>query len=268
MRVHFAVYARGLRRHSTYRAATVAGVLTNSVFGAINAMVLLAVFAARPQINGYDATDAVTQVFVGQMLITVTMIISISPSLDLAERIRTGEVAGDLLRPIPLQGWWLAQDLGRATFGLVFRGLPTFLTGVVLFDVVVPDGVGRSLAFFASVLLAALVGFALRYLYSLCGFWMLDSRGIWAVNGLVGPVLAGMLLPLALFPPMIGDALRLSPWASMVQIPAEVLLGKDELSGGSVLGALALQSFWAAVLLGLGAWLTSVATRRVVIQGG
>ena len=268
VRVHFAVYARGLRRHSTYRAATVAGVLTNSVFGAINAMVLLAVFAARPRINGYDATDAVTQVFVGQMLITVTMIISIAPSLDLAERIRTGEIASDLLRPVSLQGWWLAQDLGRATFGLVFRGLPTFLVGVVLFDVVIPDGVGRSLVFLASVFLAALIGFALRYLYSLCGFWMLDSRGVWAINGLVGPVIAGMLLPLALFPPTIGDMLRLLPWACMVQIPAEILLGKDDLPGGGALGGLALQGLWAAVLFGAGTYLTSVATRRAVIQGG
>lgn len=268
MRVHFAVYARGLRRHSTYRAALVAGFITNSVFGVINAMVLLAVFSERPQINGYDASDAVTQVFVGQMLITVTMIVSTAPSLDLAERIRTGEVANDLLRPISLQGWCLAQDLGRSTCGFLFRGVPTFLVGVVLFDTVPPYEITGASAFLTSVVLAALVGFALRYLYSLCGFWMLDSRGVWAVTGLVGPILAGMILPLPLFPPAIGDVLRLLPWASMVQIPAEVLLGKEALPGGGVLSGLALQALWAAVLLGLGAWITATATRRVVIQGG
>ncbi|MBR8742237.1 ABC-2 family transporter protein [Nocardiopsis sp. MG754419] len=268
MRVHFAVYARGLRRHSTYRAALVAGLVTNSVFGAINAMVLLAVFSARPEINGYDATDAVTQVFVGQMLITVTMVISAAPSLDLADRVRTGEVAIDLLRPVSLQNWCLAEDLGRATFGFLFRGVPTFLVGVVLFGAVVPSGFVAASLFLTSVVLASLVGFALRYLYALCGFWMLDSRGVWAVSGLLGPVLAGMILPLPLFPPAVGDVLRLLPWASMVQIPAEILLGKESPTGGGVLGGLALQALWAALLLGLGAWLTSVATRRVVIQGG
>ena len=268
MRVHLAVYARGLRRHSTYRAALVAGLVTNSVFGAINAMVLIAVFSARPEINGYDASDAVTQVFVGQMLITVTMIVNTGPSLDLAERIRTGEVANDLLRPISLQGWCLAQDLGRATCGFLFRGVPTFLVGVVLFDAVVPYEVVAALAFLTSVVLAALVGFALRYLYSLCGFWMLDSRGVWAVTGLVGPVLAGMILPLPLFPPAIADVLRLLPWASMVQIPAEILLGKESLHGGGVLSGLALQALWVALLFGAGARVTATATRRVVIQGG
>jgi ABC-2 type transport system permease protein len=268
LRVHAAVYARGLRRHSTYRAALVAGALTNSVFGAINAMVLLAVFAARPEINGYDATDAVTQVFVGQALIAVTMIVNTAPSLDLAERVRGGDVATDLLRPVPLLGWWMAEDLGRATFTFLFRGVPTFCVGLLLFDVVVPDGAVQSVAVLLSVVLAAVIGFALRYLCSLSGFWLMDTRGLWMASGLVAPVAAGMLLPLALFPTALADVLRWLPWASMVQIPAEILLGKDSLPGGSAFGGLSLQLGWAVALLSLAAWLTGRATRRVVIQGG
>ena len=42
----------------------------------------------------------------------------------------------------------------------------------------------------------------------------------------------------------------------------------DTLPGGTVLGGLALQAWWAAALFGLGAWLTARATRRVVVQGG
>lgn len=264
MLVHGAVYARGLRRYSTYRAATLAGVLTNSVFGAINAMVLLALFAARPEINGYDATDAVTQVFIGQALIGVTLILS-GPSLDLSTRIRTGDVAMDLLRPVPLQSWWLAQDLGRATFAFAWRGVPTFAVGALLFDLAAPDA---PLATAVSLLLVAVLGFALRYLYTLAAFWILDVRGLWTLMGFVGPVAAGMLLPLTLFPAPVADVLRLLPWASLVQIPAEIYLGKDTLPGGSVLGGLALQSGWAFVLLALGAWMTGHATRKVVVQGG
>ncbi|OOC56236.1 MULTISPECIES: ABC transporter permease [Nocardiopsis] len=266
MRVHCAVYARGLRRYSTYRAATLAGILTNSVFGAISATVMLALFAARPQINGYDAGDAVTQVFVGQTLIAVVAVMG--PPLELGERVRSGDVGTDLLRPVSLQGWWLSEDLGRATFQLVFRGVPTFAVGALLFDLVLPADPVRWAAVLVSAVLAVLVSFSLRYLYELAGFWIMDSRGIWAVAGLLGPVAAGMLLPLTLFPPALADVLRLLPWASMVQIPAEILLGKDTLPGGTALGGLALQAGWAAALLALGAWTTDRATRRVVVQGG
>jgi len=266
LRVYFAVYALGLHRYSTYRAATVAGILTNSVFGAISATVMLALFSVRPEINGYDAGDAVTQVFVGQALIGMVAIMG--PPLELGERVRSGAVATDMLRPVSLMGWWMADDMGRATFNLVFRGVPTFAVGLVLFDLVVPADLTRWAVALLSFVLAALVSFALRYLYELAGFWLMDSTGIWAVAGLLGPVAAGMLIPLPLFPPAVADVLRVLPWASIAQIPAEVFLGKDSLPGGTPLGGLALQAAWAVALLALGARLTSLATRRVVVQGG
>ncbi|MDT0329791.1 ABC transporter permease [Nocardiopsis lambiniae] len=266
MRVYPAVYIRGLRRYSTYRAATIAGILTNSVFGCINAAVLIALFSVRPEINGYDMGDAVTQVFVCQALIATVAVMG--PPLDLGERIRTGAVGVDLLRPVSLMGWWLSEDLGRATFSLVFRGTPTFLVGTVLFDLVLPKTLGHWALVLASCGLAAIIGFALRYLYELAGFWILDTRGIWAIVGMLGPVAAGMLLPLALYPPAVSGVLRALPWASTIQIPAEILLGKESLPGGSVAGGLALQAGWALGLLLLGAWITSVATRKVVVQGG
>lgn len=266
MRVYFAVYALGLHRYSTYRAATAAGILTNTVFGAINASVMLALFSVRPEINGYDAGDAVTQVFVGQALIGMVAIMG--PPLELGERVRSGAVATDMLRPVSLMGWWMADDLGRATFTLVFRGVPTFAIGLLLFDVVVPVDLASWAAVLVSCVLAVLVSFSLRYLYELAGFWLMDSTGVWAVAGLLGPVAAGLLIPLPLFPPAVADVLRVLPWASVVQIPAEIFLGKDSLPGGTLLGGLALQAAWAVALLSLGAWITSHATRKVVVQGG
>ena len=48
---------------------------------------------------------------------------------DLAERIRTGDVAIDLYRPVGILGWYLAGDLGRAAFHLLTRGLAPTLVG-------------------------------------------------------------------------------------------------------------------------------------------
>ncbi|GAA3726070.1 ABC-2 type transport system permease protein [Spinactinospora alkalitolerans] len=266
MRVHLAVFACGLRRYSTYRAATAAGVFVNVVFGLINAMVLLAVFAAQPRINGYGAADAVTQVFLAQALIGPVAVFG--PPLDLGERVRSGEVAVDLLRPVHLMLWWLAHDLGRAAFNLVFRGVPTFIAGLAVFSLVLPRDPVRWAAAAAAFALAVLIGFALRYLYALLGFWLMDTRGVNAVAWLLGPACSGMLLPLVLFPDGLASVLRLLPWAALVQVPVEIFLGKDTLPGGGALGGLAHQAAWTAALLGLGALLTARATRRVVVQGG
>ncbi|MEY9212662.1 ABC-2 family transporter protein [Thermobifida halotolerans] len=260
MRVFCAVFARGLRRHSTYRAATLSGIVVNGVFGAINAMVLLAVFDARPHINGYTAADAVTQVFVGQALIGVTAVFG--PPLELGARVRDGTVASDLLRPVPPTLWWLAQDLGRAAFALLVRSVPTLAVGAALFDLVLPADPLRWAALLVSAVLAALVGFGLRHLYALSAFWLADSRGVEAVGWLLGPFCSGMLLPLTLFPDSVAAVLRLLPWAALVQVPAEMLLGHG------APGGLAHQAVWAAALLALGALLSARAARRLVGQGG
>lgn len=58
MRLDWELARRGYRRYAAYPAATWAGILTNSVFGFIQAYVLLAMYDDRDDIGGYDAADA------------------------------------------------------------------------------------------------------------------------------------------------------------------------------------------------------------------
>ncbi|MEU0462339.1 ABC transporter permease, partial [Micrococcus luteus] len=74
---------------------------------------------------------------------------------------------------------------------------------------------------------------------------------------------SGMLLPLNVFPGAFGEVVRVLPWSSLLQGPADVLLGEAD-----PLGVFAFQAAWAVALLGVGRLVQSVATRRVVVQGG
>lgn len=78
---------------------------------------------------------------------------------------------------------------------------------------------------------------------------------------------SGMLLPLTVFPGGFGEFVRALPWAAMLQVPMDVLLGKHSGAGGAA-EALGFQAGWALVLLGTGRLLQSAATRKVVVQGG
>ncbi|WP_243725465.1 hypothetical protein [Actinomadura rubrisoli] len=62
---------------------------------------LVALWHERPSLGGYDAADAVTFCFLTQALIGPVQIFG---GLDLATRIRDGDVAIDLHRPVGLQG--------------------------------------------------------------------------------------------------------------------------------------------------------------------
>jgi ABC-2 type transport system permease protein len=123
MRLYWEVARRGFRRYATYRGATFAGVVTNTVWGLMQAYVLLALYEHRSDIGGYAPTDAVTYVWVVQGCL---MVLYMFGWYEIALRVRSGDVVSDLYRPIDYQGYWLAQDLGRALYHAVSRGIPPF----------------------------------------------------------------------------------------------------------------------------------------------
>ncbi|MFG3005709.1 ABC transporter permease [Streptomyces calvus] len=262
-RLYLAVAVGGFRRYASYRAATAAGVFTNTVFGLILVYTYLALWEERPGLGGYDQAQAVTYVWLGQCLYATLAIQGGGAEKDLMDRIRTGEIAVDLYRPADLQLWWLAGDVGRALFQMVGRGVVPFLVGWLFFPMALPGEAGLWAAFAVTLLLAAVVSFAIRYLAALSVFWLMDGMGVSQVLMILGVFCSGMVLPLNAFPGAFGDVVRWLPWAAQIQVPADVLMGE-----AAAPGAFAFQAGWAVVLLGLGRLVQSAATRRVVVQGG
>jgi ABC-2 type transport system permease protein len=261
-----AVVVRGFRRYATYRMATAAGVFTNTVFGLIVSYSYIALWGQRPHLGGYTEAQAVTYVWVGQGLLMTMALMGGGFETELMERIRSGDIAVDLYRPADLQGWWLAADLGRAGFHLLGRGVVPIACGALVFDLALPSDAVTWLLFFASVALGVVVSFAIRFLVALTAFWLLDGAGVAQVALITGLFFSGMLLPLNVFPGALGETARALPWSAMLQVPADILLGRHRGAGAPL--ALAFQAAWAAVLLTAGRLLQTVAARRVVVQGG
>ncbi|MBC2904951.1 ABC-2 family transporter protein [Streptomyces cupreus] len=262
-RLYAAVAAGGFRRYATYRAATAAGVFTNTVFGIILVYTYLALWDERPHLGGYDQTQAVTYAWLGQALYSTLAIQGGGAEKDLMARIRTGEIAVDLYRPADLQLWWLASDLGRAVFQMLGRGVIPFTFGALFFSMALPQDITTWVAFLVAVALAMIVSFGIRYLAALMMFWLMDDRGVTQTMMILGIFCSGMTLPLNAFPDPFGDIVQSLPWAAQLQMPANVLMGEV-----SPWHAYAFQAGWAVVLLAAGRLLQSAATRRVVVQGG
>lgn len=261
MRLYAWITAYAFRRYSTYRVAAVSATFTNTVFGFMRAGVLMSLWHARPALGGYDVMDAVTFSFLSQALIEPVRVFG--GSLDLTERIRSGDVAIDLHRPVDLQGWWLADDVGRAGFAILSRGLPPMLGGALVFALHWPSP-ATWLAFAGAVTLGILVSFGLRYLISLAVFWLHDDRGIHGISLVTSMFLSGLLVPLTIFPGRLGTVVHVLPWAALIQLPVDVYLGKRT----DLLNVYAFQAAWAAALLVAGRLLTMGARRKLVVNGG
>ena len=260
------IASRTFRRYATYRAATLAGVFTNTVFGVIYSYAYLAVWARDPDAGGYTATDAVTYVWLGQALLMTVALWGGGTTDDLAERVRTGDVVVDLYRPVGLVGWYLSGDLGRAAYHLLSRGLAPMLLGAVLFDLRAPDGPLAVAAVLVSVALAVVVSFGVRFMVACTSFWLLDGSGPRLLSGVLAIFLSGMAVPLVLFPDGLRQVALALPWASYLQTPADLWLGHR--TGLEAVAALGLQAAWALALLGCCRLVLRAATRTVVLHGG
>jgi ABC-2 type transport system permease protein len=263
MRVYLTAVRLSLRRYLAYRSSALAGAFTNTIFGCIRAFVLMALWKQQPEISGWDLSDAVTYAFLTQGLITPMGIFM--NNTELGPRIRSGDVAIDLYRPVDFLAWWLSLDLGRALGAGILRSTPPVLCGMLLFPVRLPLSPLRWFEFAVCCCLGYLVSFALRYLASLVAFWTMDERGMASILVALGMFCSGLIIPLSIIPGTAGTILLHTPWAAVMQMPINVLFGTQ--SGGFGY-ALAFGGLWALLLLGCGRLLTDVARHKVVVQGG
>lgn len=263
MRLYVEVAKRAFARQTTYRAANLAGLATNSFFGILRTYLFIGLYGSREVEAGWSLADAILFVWIGQALITP---IYMWVDSEISETIRSGDVVSDLSKPFDYYGFWLARDAGRALFGMVFRFLPTLAIGLLLFDVDLPVDPVRWLAFGCSVALAVWISFGLRFLVNISSFWLLDFRGVAIMLMFATTFFSGFLVPLNFWPQVAQDVVVWLPWAGMIQAPMDVVLGK--VRGADLLGVLLFQVVWAVCLMLIGRALLALAVRRVVTQGG
>lgn len=264
MRRYLGIVLAEAKRQSTYRLALAAGIFTNGVFGLIRAGVMLAAVAgAGGAVAGYTSQTALSYVWWGQALLGMLPLWWWN---ELAERVRTGDIAVDLARPIDLQLYWWCRDLGRAAVQFAARGIPLLIIGSLLLPMTWSTSPITYLSGAVSLLLALAVNFLARWSINLIAMWTLDITGYLIFYGILAQLLAGFLVPVHLFPDWLATIAWLSPFPSMFQTPIDVLSGRSV--GAEAATAVAIQAAWVVGLLVLTRVVGARAVRRLEVQGG
>ena len=215
-------------------------------------------------IAGYDRVQLATFVWAGQGLIG-TVLIWAPP--DFADRIRTGDVVTDLLRPIHPVWQQLAADLGRAGHSLFTRFVGPIAVGALFFELQSPRRLVTYALFACSLVMATIVCFGCRFLVNAAAYWILDARGPQIAWTLLSGFLGGLYFPLWFFSEAVAAALILAtPFPSVIQLPLDVLVERGTLV--DQLALLAVQAGWVVAILALCRWVQGRGERKLVVQGG
>lgn len=261
--VYLHIGIKSFQKRLAYRAANLAGIATNAFFGAIYVLIYRALFEGGRIVNGYSVDDAVTYAIVAQSLL---MVMSAFGNRDLSESIVRGQIVTDLSRPLNFYLYWAALDLGQAVYYLIFRGIPTYVIGMLLFRGHLPVDPGAWLLFGVSVATGMCVSFAYRFIIGSLAFWTTDVRGLMYLSNTFILFFAGFIVPIVFFPAPLRALAELLPFQGLSQAPIDVYLGKT--AGPELARILALQAAWIAVFGLAGHWLLGRMMRRLAINGG
>lgn len=263
LRFYIEVGRTAFRRQLIYRWANLAGLLTNIFFGAIFSYLIIALFHARPVASGYNVQETLRYTWLVQSMI---MIVLPFGWYDLMLVIRSGEVVSDLSKPCDFYWYWFSREFGRDIYYLLFRGLPTYAAGMLLFGIGITGQLHLWLAYAVSLLIGAMLGIAYRFLYNVVAFWIIEARAFAVLAATLALFFTGSYVPLPFFPLWLRSIADWLPFSDLMNVPAEILLGK--VAGNALLLELGRQLLWLILLtLGVRA-IVSIATKRVSVQGG
>jgi ABC-2 type transport system permease protein len=254
----------GFRRQSTYRLAALGGLIANSTFGLLKVAILFAtVRAAGGELNGYDVGTISAYIWISQGMLGS---VNLNGRTDIATRIKDGGIVVDFLRPLDVQAASIATEVGQALFALLPRGIPTVAIGVLLVGMDVPSAPSGYLLGALSLVLGIVVSATTVYLVAVAGFWLVETRGLQVLYMVVSGFLAGLYVPIDLFPTALRVVAECTPFPSMLMYPVDVLSGRA--AGLDALGLVGLQVLWLALTALAGHLLTRSGRHRLEVQGG
>ena len=263
MRVMFAALRLGIAHRFAYRLEVVVAVVAAIIVVTINASIWSSVVHGRTEVAGLTAVEMSTYVIIAWVAATVC-----STKIDeiLGHRFRSGELASDLLRPMDLQLFMIARDLGRALVSVALTASPVVLFGALVFPFAWPSHWWSWPALALSLLFGVLIGAQVAFLIGISTFYFKNISGLIRMKAAAVGILSGAVIPLYVMPDWAASIVAWLPFQGMSHIPATLFL--ERVAMGDLWRPLGLQLLW-VLLLAVGcriAWYR--ATRHLTVQGG
>lgn len=256
-------FAMGLQ----YRAAALAGIATQFVWGFMGIRVFMAFQRTDPQAFPMTLRQLSSYLWLQQAFLAFFMVWLMEG--DIFDCISDGNVAYELCRPVKLYHLWFARSLAARLSAGMLRCFPILIVAAFLpepWRMHTPPDLVTALWFILTVVLGLLVTVALCMILYMFTFFTISPLGLRTLFLFLAEFCQGAVIPLPFFPKAMQTALEWLPFAAMQNVPLRVYSG--QLSGAALARSVALQLFWLAALILLGKIIEARAMQKITLQGG
>ena len=235
------------------------GAIFTPLFSAFVWRAALASGATLPVDHSYIMTYFV-------LLAVVSMLTSAWLSGFMADEIRFGSLSKWLVRPGSYFYELAANNVGEKILK-IFILLPMVAIFALVFrsDIALDAPAWRWLVMLVAIVLGAVLAFSFDVAEGSLGFWVEDLGGIVKARGLVMSVLAGQLVPLALFPDWAQGFMKIQPFRYFLSFQLEIVVGN--LSVREIAFGLTMQAGYAVLFILLARWLWNTGKRSYAAAG-
>ena len=267
MRPYLAAFRIRFLHSLQYRAAALAGLMTQFAWGFMQLLAFQAFYRADPAAFPMTFQQIASYIWLQQAFLALFM--TWFYENDIFEAITSGGVAYELSRPMDLYGRWFVQSTANRLAKAALRFAPVLVVAVLLpapLGLQPPAGGLHLLLFLLSMGLGLCVVVAFTMLIYISCFFTLSVVGIRIMAAALVDFMAGAVVPLPFFPPAFRAVAELLPFAAMQNLPLRIYSG--QLTGAAMWQGMGLQVFWLGALVLLGRLWMHRALQRVVVQGG
>lgn len=250
-----------------YRAAAIAGMLTQFAWGFMRILLFTSVIKQNPSASAMSVPELTSYIWLQQAFLALFMLWLWDA--DIFNAITEGNIAYELARPVSLYSMWFIRNAARRLSMATLRCVPILAVATFLprsMGLSAPMSVTSLALFILSMTLSIVVVVSLTMIIVVLTFYTLNPRGIMIVAAGISEFLSGSIIPLPLLPEKLRFVIELLPFASGENTP--MLIYSGHITGLEIVRYMGVQVFWAAALITLGYTIMSRALKRVVVQGG
>lgn len=217
----------------------------------------------RDTVGGMTLTATLTYIALVWMLDGV---LSNSSDEMLGNQMRQGQVAIFIARPLTIFQFLAGKSLGEMGVRLALLGGPLVLIGVLVFGLQPPASVGHGFLFAGSLLLAGMLKYAINFAVGLSALFLENNSGVVVMKVAMVRGLGGLVIPLALLPDPVREALLWTPFPYMYFVPVQAYLGL--LPAAELTALLGAQGAWVLIVCLFALGFELYARKVVQIHGG
>jgi ABC-2 type transport system permease protein len=260
----FAGFARiGFVNLLAFRLRYYTGIITYFINVTVYYFIWRAIYQSQDTLGGLAFGDMVTYVAVGWV---IRALYFNNIDTDLALDIMEGKITMAMLKPLDLQWSLIARAMGEAGFRSLLLAVPSSLALGAIFPIQPPASAAHFAVFAASLVGSILLVSSINFFVGSCAVRLHSILGLLRAKFWMQDLLAGVLVPVSLFPATLREISGWLPFEHIGFTPLMIYLGK--LGWPAIGRALLLEAAWVVLLVLFGGWFWRRMSRSIAIHGG